>query len=479
MKTKLSLLTGLLLAGCAVGPSYHPPEVSKTAAGPLLGATASPAVTPATAAVGDWWHLYNDPVLDGLVADALAANTDLRVAVARLEKARAMLGLARSDRLPTTSIQAGGNYQRYPEMLAIPGQEREGWQVNGGIIMSYELDLFGRVTRSIQAAHRDADAVAADTDAVRVSVVADTIRAYVDAASAAEQLAAARRNVDLLDQSVKVTTSRFEAGRTARLDVLRITALREQQAARVPDIEADRQAALYRLAMLTGRAPSELPEVAGARATPPTIDQPIPVGDGAALLARRPDVRAAERRLGAATARIGVATSELYPRISLGGSIGQTSPGFGNLFGGGPLRFLTGPLISWNFPNVAAARAKIAGAKADTRGSLATFDGTVLKALQETETALTAYAKALDKRAAVQAEVEQADAAARVVRNRQREGTVDYLVVIDAERTAANAAADLALADGQVASTQVDLFKALGGGWQAKPATQVADAGHK
>ncbi|WP_019832827.1 efflux transporter outer membrane subunit [Sphingomonas sp. PR090111-T3T-6A] len=477
MKTKLSLLAGLLLAGCAVGPSYRPPEIPKAAGGPLLGATASPSVTPAVVEAGEWWRLYQDPVLDSLVADALAANTDLRVAIAHLEKARASLRLARSDRLPTTTIQAGGNYQRVPEMLAVPGQEREGWQVSGGLTMSYELDLFGRVTRSIQSAHRDADAVAADADAVRVSVVADTIRAYVDAATAAEQLAAARRNVDLLDQSLKVTTRRFEAGRAARVDVLRIEALRQQEAAHVPDIEAARQAALYRLATLTGRAPAELPAAAGERATPPTIDQPLPVGDGAALLARRPDVRAAERRLAAATARIGVATAELYPRISLGGSIGQTGSGFGHLFGGGALSFLTGPLISWNFPNIVAARAKIAGARADTKASLASFDGTVLKALEETETALTAYAKALDKRAIVRAEVEQADAAARVVRNRQKEGTVDYLTVIDAERTAASAAADLALADGRVASAQVDLFKALGGGWRSdKNETRVADA---
>jgi len=465
MRKTLAPTIALLLAGCAVGPHYQPPATPPAAAAPFLGSV-SPAVASTPVQAG-WWRLYDDPVLDGLIADALSANTDIRVAVARLERARAMLRAARADRLPQTSLALGGGDQRVSETQAIPGQDREAPYVDGGLSIGYEVDLFGRVKRGIEAARGDAAATQADADAVRIAVVADTTRAYVDAASAAERLAVAQRSVTLLDQSLGVTTRRYEAGRAQKLDVMRIATLREQAAARVPEIAADRQAALFRLATLTGRTPADLPMAAGTRVSAPTIDQPIPVGDGAALLARRPDVRAAERRLAADTARIGVATADLYPRIALGGSIGQSSGGLGNLFTGGALRFLTGRLISWNFPNSSAARAKIAAAKADSQASLARFDGSVLRALEETETALNRYARLLDGRQRLIAARDQADAAVRVVRARQREGQVDFLDVLDAERTAATAETDVAKADAQVADAQVDLFRALGGGWQA------------
>jgi outer membrane protein TolC len=208
--------------------------------------------------------------------------------------------------------------------------------------------------------------------------------------------------------------------------------------------------------------------------TLPKIAQPIPIGDGAALIARRPDVRAAERRLAADTARIGVATSDLYPRISLGGQIGSTSAGLSDVFGGGPFRWLLGPLISWNFPNIAATRAKIAGAKADTQASLATFDGTVLTALQETETALSAYAHEIDRHQALIAARDEAQRAANVSLARQKQGTIDFLTVLDAQRTLADSQADLAASDARIAFAQVDLFKALGGGWQHQAPAQVA-----
>ncbi|MDE1172147.1 MAG: TolC family protein [Parvibaculaceae bacterium] len=472
MRMKMLLAAMLVLAGCASGPDYSAPAAPAHSGGPLLGAT-SAAVSTARPE-NDWWRLYNDPVLDKLVTDALAANTDIRVAVARLERARASLDAARADRLPRTSISAGGGYERMPEMNTLPGQDRDTWVADGGLSVSYELDLFGRVKRSIEAANGDAAAAASDADAVRVVVVADTTRAYVNAAAAAEKLSVARHSLDLLDQSLRVTSRRYDAGRAAKLDVLRIAALRDRQASRIPDIAAERQAALFRLAMLTGRTPRELPAIAASRQMPPILERPIPVGDGTALLERRPDIRAAERRLAADTARIGVATADLYPRITLGGSIGQTSPGLDDLFGGGPLRFMLGPLIDWSFPNQSAARARIAASHADADASLAQFDGTVLKALQETETALSSYAGILDWRRSLQAAREQADAAVRIVRARQREGQVDFLDVLDAERTAAEAESEVAAADGRVADAQIDLFRALGGGWQ--PEAEIRSA---
>jgi len=190
------------------------------------------------------------------------------------------------------------------------------------------------------------------------------------------------------------------------------------------------------------------------------------VGDGSQLLARRPDVRAAERRLAAATARIGVATAQLYPQVTLGGSIGSSASNIGNIFSN-PIGFLLGPLISWSFSDHARARARVAGAEASTQEALAEFDGTVLRSLQETETALSAYANSLRRREALEAARSEAEVAARIVRAQQREGQVDSLALLDAERTFAEAEAELANARGQVATAQIDLFRALGGGWSA------------
>jgi outer membrane protein TolC len=176
---------------------------------------------------------------------------------------------------------------------------------------------------------------------------------------------------------------------------------------------------------------------AAARTTLLRIDQPIPVGDGAALLARRPDIRAAERRLASSTARIGVATADLYPRITLGGSGGSTGFGFGDFLGAGPIRWLVGPLINWSL-NQSVARARIAGAQADTQAALATFDGTVLGALRETETALSAYSHAIERGQALQNARNEAARAAQIARDRQREGAIDGLELLDVERTLAD-----------------------------------------
>ena len=458
----LTSLSALALSACAAGPDFKAPIAPPKATGAFLG-SANPAVSTA-AADNSWWRLYSDPALDQLVADALAANTDIRVAVARLDKARASLRETRSDRLPQANVGATGGYGRSADSQRLPGTPAEGASYDVGLNVSYEVDLAGRVRRSIEAARGDVRAADADADAVRVSVVAATTRAYVDAASSAERLEVAKRIVDLLDKSAILTGKRVDAGRAEKLDLVRITTLRDQRAALVPQIEAERQAALFRLATLTGRTPQDLPTIAAERTTTPRLDQPIPVGDGAGLLARRPDVRAAEQRLAAATARIGVATADLYPHISLGGSVGASSASLSDLFTGGALRWLVGPLISWSL-NQDAVRARIAGSQADSRAALAQFDGTVLGALEETETALSTYQQELRRHAALVSARDGAAAAARITRARQREGQIDFLEVLDAERTFADTDADLAASNARIAGAQVDLFRSLGGGW--------------
>jgi NodT family efflux transporter outer membrane factor (OMF) lipoprotein len=352
-----------------------------------------------------------------------------------------------------------------PENQRPAGAPREDWSYDAGIDVGYELDLFGRVGRGIEAARGDLAASEADADAVRVLVVADTTRAYADAASDAGRLRVAQEIVALLDQSLGLIRKRYDAGLENGLAVARIATLREQRAAEIPAIEAERNAALFRLATLTGRAPADLPPIAGERSVALEIEQALPIGDGAALLARRPDIRAAERRLAADTARIGVATADLYPRITLGASVGSTGPDIGDIFSGGPLRWLLGPLLSWSFANQEPIRARIDAAEADAKGSLAAFDGAVLTALEETETALSNYAHAIERRRALQAASLEAEKAARIVRAQQREGTVNSLERLDAERTLADATAQLATQDAEVSRAQVDVFRALGGGW--------------
>lgn len=459
-----ALLAATALAGCATAPAYHTPQVPAAAALPLVtpdqaGFTAAP--PPA-----DWWRLYRDPVLDGLVTDALAANTDVRQALARIERARASLRGARADELPSTSVSASAQYGRAAENQVPPGGAREGRTIETGISIGYEVDLFGRVRNGVAASRADLEAARQDADAVRVTVVADTVRAYVDATAGAEQLAVAQRTLDLLTDSARITQARFDRGLSDRLDVIRVTQLLEQQRATLPQLQARRDAALFRLATLTGRAPQDLPAAARERTITPDVEQPIPVGDGRALLARRPDVKAAERRLAADTARIGVARADLYPRITLGGSAGVTSVGPTAIFAALPFRWLVGSLISWDFLNREAVYARIGGARADAKGDLARFDGTVLRALEETQTALSAYRNAALRRQTLVVARDAAQNAARISTARQKQGQIDFLALLDAQRTLAQSEADLAEAKRQTAFAQVDLFRALGGNWQ-------------
>ncbi|HYC67411.1 TolC family protein [Brevundimonas sp.] len=457
----------LLLASCAVGPKAPDATLPPTASGAFIGA-AMPAVT-AEAARDDWWRLYDDPVLDGLVRQALTENNELEAAAANLRRVRAALGEARTGRLPSTTTSATGQYGR-ASAATVPGGNGgqpldEGETYDVGLDVAYEIDLFGRVGSGIRAARADADAAAAALDVVRVSVAAETARAYADACSANAQIEVAERTIALQGDTADLTRRLQEAGSGNGLDVARARSALESSRASLPPLRAQRDGALFRLATLTGRTPAEASETARACQRPPQLSQPIPVGDGAALLARRPDVRRAERNLAAAAARVNVATADLYPRISLGGSLGSTALDAADLGDDASFRFSVGPLISWSFPNVFAARARIEQAGAGSDAALATFDQTVLVALQETETALANYANELDRRSALQAARDQAANAARLSRLRFEAGADSFLTVLDAERTLAGADAQLAASEALVTTYQIAVFKALAGGW--------------
>ena len=478
------VLAALGLSGCVVGPDYARPPLAPGASGPLAEAPQTPpAGAPASLLPDRWWRLYDDPVLDRLIAEALAHNTDIRVAAANLRRARAVLAEQRGQRLPTITPGAQVTRNQFNSASAAAFGGGSGGGAGGGtgpqtfdvnlfdlgVDASYELDLFGGISRTIEAGRGDAESAAATLDAARVSVAAETARAYATACTNAAQAAVAQETVDLQQKTLGLTQTLFDAGRGTRRDVERADVLLAQTQAQLPLLDAEKRAALYALATLTGRPPAEVDADASRCSAAPRVRITIPTGDGAALLARRPDVRSAERTLAADTARIGVAVSALYPSIRLAGSIGFNATRGSQLLRATSATYSFGPLISWNFPNQTAARAQIAQARAGADASLARFDGAVLTALREAETALARYAGALDRNAALLRAEQASSKAATLSRLRFDTGADSFLQLIQAERERADTRAARAASDAAVADAQITLFKALGGGWEEAP----------
>ncbi|QUT06424.1 efflux transporter outer membrane subunit [Sphingobium phenoxybenzoativorans] len=478
----LSASAVLALSACAVGPDYHAPKPLAPAQTDLKEATAG-----ATLSVDPlpekWWRLFDDPTLDGLVEKALAHNTDLRVAAANLKRARAVLGEARAARLPTTNVSAQGTYQQIgignPQMQGLSGPIRTDFYT-AGFDASYELDLFGGVSRSIEAARGDYGAAQAALDAARVSIAAETARTYASACGFGAQAATARETVELQAKTLDLTQRLLSGGRGTQRDVDQSTILVEQARAQAATFEAEHRAALYALAVLTGEPPASAEAAIAACTVLPTVKQPIPVGDGKAMLARRPDVREAERTLAADTARVGVATAALYPSITLLGSISVGGTQVSDLTKSDSISYSVGPLLSWNFPFSGAARARVRQNKAIAEGSLASFDKAVLTALQETEQALARLKGAVDREASLSRAMAAANSASFIAEKRFDAGSDSFLQLLVAQNDRANARAALAQAQSDRAEAQVALFKALGGGWEGAPVpTAISAAGEE
>jgi NodT family efflux transporter outer membrane factor (OMF) lipoprotein len=465
---KLLLSLPLLLGACAMGPYYKRPETPPPAAG------AFQTIVPGTSTADPsdrWWRLYDDPALDRLIERALAANTDLRVARANLLRAQAVVRETRSGLLPSGEVTAGANYgndQGGGNGNGNQGFQQGGgatqWSYNGSVTAGWEVDLFGRIGRSIEAARGDAQAIEAARDRVALTVAAETARSYVDACALAEAIAVAKESAGIATRELTIQQARERAGAGMQLDVERSATALANVRAGLPTLEGRRRASLFELAALLGATPAEVPEEAKSCARAPTPVALIPVGDGRGLLARRPDVREAERKLAAETARIGVATAELYPSISLGGS--------GNFFrndqvrGGDSFSFSLGPLISWNWGALFAGRSHVEQAEASAQAALATFDGTVLTALKEVEQALSLYAAEGERNQRLKEAAGHADAAYRLADQRYRSGAIAFLELLDAQRDLLEARSALASSTQQLGSLRVDLFKALGSGWE-------------
>jgi NodT family efflux transporter outer membrane factor (OMF) lipoprotein len=373
VRRALALLAAAALAGCAVGPNYHAPATPPTAAQPFV--STAPASSTADTLPADWWRLYDDPVLDRLVREALVENDDLKVAAANLANAEALVSQARAGLFPSTTTTASFNDERSATAAStIPSFARSKEPslnvYSTGFSAAYQLDLFGQIRRSIEAAKASAQAQQAAEDAVRITVAAETAAAYANVCGYAEQADVARHSVRVVQDSYDITVRQRDAGALSDFDVARQATLLEQTRATIPTLEGQRRAALFELAALLGKTPAEAPADAAACTNPPMVKTPLPVGDGAALLRRRPDIRQADRTLAAATAKIGVATASLYPSVSLGGSISGTALQPHQLFNYNAVAYSFGPLITWTFPNTLVALSQIRQAKATASSAL-------------------------------------------------------------------------------------------------------------
>jgi NodT family efflux transporter outer membrane factor (OMF) lipoprotein len=467
MKT-VAVLCFACLAGCTVGPDYHaPPPVPGTQV-PLLGTREAQAM--GSEPPQQWWQLYQDPALNDLVQEAFRANTDLAVAAANLAAARATLESARVGRYPQTQLGVGTERGRdavTDEILEIGGHAPQTLGFYDALLdVSYEVDLFGHVRRGIEAARADTEAALAARDIVKITVAAETTRAYAQVCALGEAIAVARHSIDVVTHEAQITTDRRDAGAAADFDVVRAQALLAQVRAALPPLAGQRQAALFQLAQLLARPPGGAPQAAQDCVVPPRLTTLIPVGDGASLLARRPDVRQAERRIAGATARIGVATADLYPRISLLGTYGGIGTQVSDVADSVGLTWGIGPRISWSFPNQSPVRARIKQARAGEQAAVARFDGVVLQALEETDQALSTYAAELARREELRIARDRAQQAFNMAHDQFLAGATSNLDLLTAESTAVAADAALAASDGAVAQDQIGVFKALGGGWQ-------------
>jgi len=465
------LFAALALAGCAgVGPDYKAPPAPSMQVQGVDAARESSAAFQA-----QWWKQFGDPTLDALIQRAAADNLDLRIAVARLAESRALLGGAKSQQWPT--IGTGIDYSRSREQQ--PGYSDQRTTVTSyqaGFDASWELDLFGGIRRSVEAAHADLAASEAALQDAQVSLFAEVARNYFALRGTQQRIAIAQRNIANQRDTLKVIRARAEVGTASEQDVDSASAQLSAVEARLPLLDMQARASEYRLAVLLGERPGALDVDVSARTFHP-IDAVLPIGRAGDVLSRRPDVRVAEREYAAATARIGVAKADFFPHVSLGGFLGFLA-GRSNDFGSPATRaWSIMPSITWNGLNVQRVRADLHASEARADAAQANYQRTVLEAMEDVDNAVVGYNR---QRASVAKLIDQARdsrRAADLARIRYREGATGFLELLDAERV--QLAAEDALAQGEAAidTRAVALYKALGGGWQAcgdEHCTQVA-----
>ena len=474
-RIRSSLLVLLaLISGCAVGPNYQQPQTS--VAGSFANSPTN-AVAANEAALATWWKGFKDPKLDALIEQAVAHNHDLRIATANLKEARALRRLTTFDLAPTVQANAAYDKRLLSKAAAFPGTPRDKRELeffDAGFDATWELDLFGRVRRSVEAANAQTAATEADRLDVLVSVTAEVVRNYVELRGQQNQLAVARRNAEVQKETLQITQDRLRGGRGTDFDVSRSSSLLNLTLSTIPPLEAGIKKAMHRLAVLTGQQPTTLTSELLTPAPLPSVMPSVTLTSPEALLRRRPDIRAAERSLAASASRIGIATADLFPRVSFVGSVGLQADTFAGLGQSGADRWNFGPRITWAALDLGRVLARIKGADARAEASLAIYERTVLLALEETENALVDFGQEQSRQQFLDTSAQASQKATELAHQRYEAGITDFLSVLDAERTLLEAQDRLAASQTRAATAYVAVYKALGGGMPVMEANRSA-----
>lgn len=457
------LCTGLLggLAACrVVGTDYHAPVVGVPDA--WRGGDAR-TYAPTSVDTASWWRRFDDPVLSGLVERAASANLDVRAAVLRVNEARALRGIAAADWYPTVDGTLSYGRRAESENTPFGGFVPDSDTFTVGLDAAWEIDLFGRVKRSVEAADADLQATTLEARDVGVSVAAEVALRYIDLRAFQRRLAIARENVSLQEQTLALVKGRFDAGLVGERDVAQARSNVETTRSRLPAFELGVRTAENRLAVLLGRNPGAL-ELGPERAIPvPPVT--IAVGVPADLLRRRADVRRAERALAAEHARIGVAEGDLYPRLTLTGEIGFAADEARDVLDTPSLYYGYGPSLRWNLFDSGRLKNRVRAQEARTEQAFVRWEHAVLVALEETENALTSFVRESERRSSLLAAAGEARRAAALTRDQYAQGLIDFQTVLASERSVSDLEDELATSDAAVASDVVVLYKALGGAW--------------
>jgi multidrug efflux system outer membrane protein len=465
------------LAGCAVGPNYVRPTTHVAKRFPTAGAAhgstqhsmPSRGIYSSAQTQIEFWKQFHDPVLDRMVGEALRANYDLRIALGRLVQARALRNQSLYDLAPTVTASGGYTKQRVPAVEDPFGGPYITKLYDAGFDATWELDFFGGVRRGIEARNAELEGEVANLHDVQISVIAEVARNYFELRGEQTQLAVARSNVKNQQQVLALAQAELQAGSGTDLDVARAQAQLDTTLSTIGPLEAAVSRSIHRLSVLTGRQPDALTGILSAPHALPPLPPIIPVGTPEELLRRRPDIQAAERNLAASTALVGVAISNLFPKVTFTGSFGYAAAepaGFGS---SASRSYMIGPGITWAAFDLGRVRAQIAGARAGAVIALDQYRRTVLNALEETEDALVTHARDRDQLLHAEDAARESAIAARLAEIRYKGGMVDFLSVLDAERTELQAQDAEARARTAAATSLIAVYNALGGGWETAP----------
>jgi outer membrane protein, multidrug efflux system len=447
--------------------------VSDSVVPPAIPTPAPAAVDGAPAGQSAYWRTLGDTTLDRLIGEVIQANLDVRAAAARVRGARAARTEAALDFVPTITVAGGYTRQRLSSATfpitegggAFPDQDI--W--DGGFDASWELDLFGRVRRSVQAQGALVGAASEDLRDVQVSLASEVARTYFELRGAQERLGVARRNADNQRRTLEVTQQRLDAGRGTAFDTERARTQLGFTLASIPALEAQVASSQYQIGVLVGRPPAKLAEELDQAAAVPALPASVIVASPDSLIRRRPDVSAAERQVAAERAFVGAAKADYLPRVTVGGSAGYSAADLGGLGDEGSFRYAVGPIISWPALNLGRVKARVDASRARAAEAEAQYSQTVLRALQEVETGLVRYRTAQTRVERIQDAAAASARAAELARLRFEGGVADFLAVLDAERTQLDAEDQLAQAHTDAATSYAALYKALGGERPERP----------